>query len=333
LRVKDGMIYEGATSVVAGAVFLFPGQGTLRAGMGCDLYRSCAAVRGCIDAAASSSGLPLLDLMSRGPAARLAAPDVAQLAVVALSLGLLRHLDAAGIRPAAVAGHSAGEFSALVAAGVLDERDAVELVVARGRAMADASLRRAGGMVAITGMRAGEVEALLTLESGDESMVVAACNSPIQFVVSGEVAAVERVAAAARRSGALRVDSLAVGGAFHSPLMAPAQHAVEPLIRRLPMRSPGCTLVSSITGDVVTDVEDHRMHLIRQITSPVRWADAMGTIKRRDAQLVVELGPGRVLSALARRSDPSVRVVSLQDAQSCERFVSAYRAVAAAEVA
>ena len=319
----DGIALRGRRADCASdVVFVFPGQGTLQAGMGFDLYRTFSSVRDSVDAASARSGLQLSDLLRRGSAERLAAPDVAQIAVVALSIGLFRELQAAGVHPAGVAGHSAGEFSALVAAGVLDGEAAIDLVVARGRAMAAASLRHDGVMAAVTGLTPSTIEQLCVSEVAAGEVVIAAHNSPVQVVVSGERSAVACVLAAARKAGALRVDVLSLRGAFHSPLVAEAGTAMEPLFLDLTLRAPACPLVSSVTGAPVTDVEKYRAWLITQMTGPVRWSKAMHSLLQHGARLVVEVGASKVLGALARRHDPSLDVVSLVDARACARFLS-----------
>jgi [acyl-carrier-protein] S-malonyltransferase len=313
-------------------VFVFPGQGSQHPGMAGDLHRALPDVRAVVEQASDLAGLPLAQLMARGPAERLAACDVAQVAVVAVSLGLLAHVRAAGVEAAIVMGHSAGEYSALVAAGVMDVETALHVVVERGRAMAAAARERTGAMAAITGMRAGAVERLCDDPAFAGRVTVAAYNAPGQVVVSGACAAVDGLATAARDEGATRVDRLNVGGAFHSPLMQPARRALVPVLAHTILEPARCTLVSSISGSVVADPQQHRAALVDQLTSPVRWTEAVATAARHGGRHFVELGPGRVLSALVRMCDRAADVSSVRDVPSCARYLAGHSAPAAMSV-
>lgn len=306
-----------------GPVAMFPGQGSQHTGMAVDLCRAYPAVRELVEHASELSGLPLRELMRSGPRERLAMPDAAQLSVVAVSLGLVEHLRAAGLRVAAVMGHSAGEFTALAAAGVLDTATALWLVTERGRAMAEAARRAPGAMAAIAGLRAGEVHELCAEAQGAAAHVtVAGYNSPVQVVVSGDAAAVDAVERAARRRGALRVDRLPVGGAFHSPLMEWARQHMHGLLADVHLRPPRCPMVSSVTGEMVDDLERYRAALLQQMTRPVRWTDAVACAAGLGTGHFLEVGPGRVLSALVRVCDRSVAVTSVRDVPGCEAFLA-----------
>jgi [acyl-carrier-protein] S-malonyltransferase len=251
--------------------------------------------------AAELTGLPVEELMTKADATTLADPEIAQLLVFVHSGVQLRALREAGHWPSVVAGHSLGEYTALLASGCLDWPTALRLVAARGRAMARAAAQRPGAMAALVGLDPATVQQLCAQAgTGAEHVVVANLNSPRQAVVSGTEQAVEAVIEGARTAGALRAKRLPVGGAYHSRLMGQAQTALLPLLRAATLRPPAVALVSSITGAAVTDIEQYRAALLGQITAPVRWQDAVGALARTGAVSFVEVGPGRVLTGLGR---------------------------------
>jgi [acyl-carrier-protein] S-malonyltransferase len=214
---------------------------------------------------------------------------------------LLAELRERGVEPAAVAGHSLGEYTALTASGSLDWRSALAVVNFRGRAMAAAARQRDGTMGAVVGLDLAQVETLCRAASGDgEVAVVANINSARQTVVSGSRAAVGAVLDAAARAGALRAKRIAVGGAYHSPLMDSAQRELAAVLADVRLTQPSIPLVSSVTGEVVTDVEEHRERLISQVTKPVRWHATVGRLAALSVIEFVEVGPGRVLAGLGR---------------------------------
>jgi [acyl-carrier-protein] S-malonyltransferase len=281
--------------------FLFPGQGSQHPGMGRDLAGCDASARALLPAAERVTGMPVFELMTRADAATIADPEIAQLLVFVWSMVLHRQLDEEGVRPAVVAGHSLGEYSALVACGSLDWEAALVIVAARGRAMADAARRQPGTMAALVGLSADTASQLCwQVCQGEAFAVVANHNSPRQTVVSGTADAVAEVVEAARSAGALRAKRIPVGGAYHSPLMTAAEDSLAPLLMAAPLRTPDTPLVSSLTGQPVTDIEAYRGHLLRQVTKPVRWQAAVESLIERGARTFVEVGPGRVLTGLGR---------------------------------
>ena len=306
---------------------MFPGQGSQHNGMGRDLYRTVAGVRDSLDAASERLGRDIVDLIATGDAQELAQTDVAQVAVFALATGTWQHLRQQGMNARMVMGHSAGEYAALVAAGMLGWDDALSLVVERGRAMAEACRARPGAMVAVGGLAGEQVERICAQVSatGHGVVVVANHNSHIQAVVSGDAAAVDAAAQLARENGAPRVVPLPVGGAFHSPLMAPARERLEPALRAVELRPPRTILVSSITGAVVEDVDAYRECLVEQIVRPVRWTQAMGTARLHGATAFVEVGPGRVLAGLVKSHSRSAPVHTASDVPSCARLLAGQR--------
>jgi len=281
--------------------FVFPGQGSQHPGMGHNLAGCSPGALALLPAAERATGLPVRELMTRANAATIADPEIAQLLVFVWSSVLHRQLDEEGVRPAAVAGHSVGEYSALVACGSLDWEEALTVVTVRGRAMAEAARRQPGTMAAVSGLSAETVAQLCCrVCRGEEFAVPATLNSPRQTVVSGTVDAVASVVEAARSAGALRAKLLPVGGAFHSPLMTAAEDNLAPLLMATPLRPPHTPLVSSVTGQLVTDIEAYRGQLLRQITRPVRWQATVGSLVAQGVRTFVEVGPGRVLAGLGR---------------------------------
>jgi [acyl-carrier-protein] S-malonyltransferase len=283
------------------AGFLFPGQGSQFPGMGRELTAFGARARTLVDAAEAVTGLPLHELMHRADAGRLADPQIAQVLVFVWSSVALQDLRDRGWQPRVVAGHSLGEYSALVACDSLEWDAAIRLVSARGRAMAAAAAARPGAMGAIVGLSGDTVVRLCAdTTRADEPVVVANLNSARQTVVSGTTDAVTTVLGAATAAGALRSRRLPVGGAYHSPLMLPAERELAPLLRAVRLSAPRVPMVSSMTGAPVTDTDAYAEQLTRQITSPVRWhatADALAA--ETD---FVEVGPGRVLAGLGRET-------------------------------
>ncbi|MFO7171638.1 MAG: ACP S-malonyltransferase [Bacillota bacterium] len=301
---------------------MFPGQGSQFPGMGSELCRHLPYVRRRLEQASAVTGLDLIHLVCRADGETLARPDVAQVAVYALSTAVAEYLMEQGLRPWAVVGHSLGEYSALVVAGCLDWERGLRLVWLRGQAMAEAAAACPGTMAAVMGLSDRVVADLCRQAAATHGCVVVAnYNSPVQVVISGAVAAVEAVSTLARQAGALSVRFLAVGGAYHSPLMAPAQARLAPHLDRTPLGKPQVLLASSTTGDVVVDPEVYRQNLLEQITRPVLWRHAVGTLLALGATEFVEVGPGRVLCGLVRQIAPGARTATAGDMAGCQRLI------------
>lgn len=281
--------------------FVFPGQGSQYPGMARDLTMCSAAAHDLVAEAEQVTGVDITALMTSGDAATIADPHHAQLLVFVSSSVLLAQLRDNGVEPAVVAGHSLGEYTALVAAGSLPWRTALGLVAERGAAMAAEARRRPGTMGAVVGLAVGTVERLCRdATQSHGTVVVANVNSARQVVVSGVAEAVDAVLEIARAAGALRARRIAVGGAYHSPLMAPAQERLAAMLGQAPLQPPEIPFVSSVTGAPVTDIEAYRSHLLAQVTMPVRWHATVEAIAGGGATEFVEVGPGRVLSGLGR---------------------------------
>ncbi len=292
--------------------FIFPGQGSQQVGMGAELARAYPIVNTVFQEADIALGRALSQLCFEGPEEALKQTENTQLAILTCSVATLRILKELGITPNAVAGHSLGEYSALVAAGVLDFADALRLVHARASLMAEAGETQQGTMAAILGM---ETEQLRELCDGTEGPVnIANYNCPGQLVISGEVDAVNHVVSLAKAEiGERRCRLLPVSGAFHSPLMAPAQQKFRSALDSVTLYPPQVDIVMNVTGEFVKDVEDIRHLLFQQITQPVQWEKTLRTIEKAGITHFVEVGPGKVLSGLVKRTLPESSTVNVED--------------------
>ena len=263
---------------------------------------------------------------------RTASPDelrqtyIAQPAIFCVSVAALRALEAAGVaRPAYVAGHSLGEFSALVAAGALSFEAGLLLVARRAEAMQRAADARPGSMSSVLGLSAEGVEMAVEAAAQGQVLAVANDNAPGNVVVSGEWTALERLPAAAKELGARRVVPLNVGGAFHSPLMAPAVEVFQPHLAAAPLRDPAIPVVANATAEPVTSAEELRELLARQLTGRVRWTESVRRMVALGVDTFIEVGPGTVLSGLIKRSVEGTRVLSAADAEGVAAVVDALR--------
>jgi [acyl-carrier-protein] S-malonyltransferase len=263
---------------------------------------------------------------------RTASPDelrqtyIAQPAIFCVSVAALRALEAAGVaRPAYVAGHSLGEFSALVAAGALSFEAGLLLVARRAEAMQRAADARPGSMSSVLGLSAEGVEMAVEVTAQDQVLAVANDNAPGNVVVSGEWTALERLPAAAKELGARRVVPLNVGGAFHSPLMAPAVEVFQPHLAAAPLRDPAIPVVANATAEPVTEAEELRELLARQLTGRVRWTESVRRMVALGVDTFIEVGPGTVLGGLIKRSVAGIRVLSAADAEGVAAVVDALR--------
>jgi [acyl-carrier-protein] S-malonyltransferase len=263
---------------------------------------------------------------------RTASPDelrqtyIAQPAIFCVSVAALRALEAAGVaRPAYVAGHSLGEFSALVAAGALSFEAGLLLVARRAEAMQRAADARPGSMSSVLGLSAEGVEMAVEATAQGQVLAVANDNAPGNVVVSGEWTALERLPAAAKELGARRVVPLNVGGAFHSPLMAPAVEVFQPHLAAAPLRDPAIPVVANATAEPVTSAEELRELLARQLTGRVRWTESVRRMVALGVDTFIEVGPGTVLGGLIKRSVEGIRVLSAADAEGVAAVVDTLR--------
>ena len=292
--------------------FIFPGQGSQQVGMGAELAQNYPIADATFEEADAALGRGLKQLCFEGPEADLKETENTQLAILTCSVAALRVLQAHNITPNAVAGHSLGEYSALVAAEVLDFSDALRLVHARASFMAEAGKTQQGTMAAILGM---EIEQLQTLcEAADGIVNIANYNCPGQLVISGEVDAVDYVVSLAKAEiGERRCRPLPVSGAFHSPLMAPAQQKFKSVLNSVPLHPPQTDIVMNVTGKSATDADNIRELLSQQITQPVQWENTLHTIKNTGITHFVEVGPGKVLSGLVKRTLSESNAMNVED--------------------
>lgn len=280
--------------------YVFPGQGSQFPGMGKDLYEANAKAREMFSRANEILGFDITAVMFSGSAEDLRATAVTQPAVFLHSVIAAACIQ--DFKPEMTAGHSLGEFSALVAAGAMDFEDALRLVAIRADAMQKACEAVPGTMAAVLGLEFKTIEEIC---SGIDGVVVPAnYNSPGQLVISGENDAIDRACDALKAAGAKRALKLSVGGAFHSPLMAPAAERLARAIENTRIREPFCPVYQNVDAKPHTDPAQIRENLLRQLTSPVRWAQSVENMIKDGATSFTEVGPGTVLAGLIRKIAP-----------------------------
>jgi [acyl-carrier-protein] S-malonyltransferase len=302
---------------MSGVVFLFPGQGSQYAGMGRELADSFPVAREVFEEADRALGFSVSQLCFSGPEEALKLTENTQPAILTASVAAYEVLKKNGVCPDYVAGHSLGEYSALVAAGALTFADAVRLVRKRGQYMQEAVPRGEGAMAAILGMRPGQV-AEICRKATDGKVTPANLNSPEQTVISGDAAAVKSAVEQASAAGAKRAVVLPVSAPFHSELMRPAQERLKEDLRTTEFSSLKIPLVTNVDAGVITSGAEARQALIRQVTLPVLWEESVRELIEQGATTFVEVGPGRVLSGLLRQIDRSVHSLNVEDVKSLQ---------------
>lgn len=280
--------------------YVFPGQGAQFSGMGNDLFEASASARARFAQADEILGFSISTTMFEGSDADLKETSVTQPAIFLHSV-ILAELLGEQFQPEVVAGHSLGEFSALVAAGAMRFEDGLRLVSERAQAMQAACDSTPSTMAAVLGLD-DEVVERICLDT--EGIVVAAnYNCPGQLVISGEITAVEKACAALTEAGARRALMLPVGGAFHSPLMEPARERLAQAIANTEIQTPRCPIVQNVNAHPESDPERIKANLIAQLTAPVRWTQSMHTMIEMGATEAIEVGPGKVLQGLFKKVD------------------------------
>lgn len=285
--------------------YVFPGQGAQSVGMGKDLYENVPEAKELFEKANEILGFRITDIMFSGTDEQLKQTKVTQPAVFLHSVILAKAL---GVKPDAVAGHSLGEFSALVVAGALSFEDGLKLVAKRALAMQAACEQQPGTMAAVLGLDDPTVEQICASTEG--TVVAANYNCPGQLVISGAVEAVDAACAKAKEAGARRALRLPVGGAFHSPLMEPAKVELEKAIEEAPFRTPVCPIYQNVDAKPYTDPAAIKANLIAQLTAPVRWTYIVKQMLADGVEVFTELGPGTVLQGLIKKVDPTANVES-----------------------
>jgi [acyl-carrier-protein] S-malonyltransferase len=298
--------------------FLFPGQASQYCGMGRDLAANFPEAKAVFDAADSALGFSITQTCFEGSEEALKLTENTQPAILTVSTAAYRALEKQGIVPDFVAGHSLGEYSALVAAGGVDFSAAVKLVRARGKYMQEAVPAGQGAMAAILGLSPTEVADICKKAAENDVVSPANLNSPEQTVISGSAAAVKRAVEIASQSVAKRAVILPVSAPFHCALMMPAQQRLEADLRATQFSALKIPLITNVDAEAITTGEEARDALIRQVTAPVRWLDSVREMIESGVTVLVEVGPGKVLTGLLRQIDRSVRVFNVEDCASLQ---------------
>ncbi len=304
--------------------FVFPGQGSQFVGMGKDFYDHMPTARKLLDEANEILGCDLTSICFNGPEETLKLTENTQPALLVHSTMALKILRENGIDSVLAAGHSLGEFSALVSAGALQFKDAVRLVRLRGQFMQEAVPVGVGSMAAIIGL---EIEALQKLcdQVSQDSCVVqpANLNSLVQTVISGHKEAVEQVSEKALQSGAKKAVALPVSAPFHSALMKPAEIKLQKELEQTKFYDLSCPVITNIEAKPITKGSEARSALIKQVCSPVRWSETMQVLVDQGVETVIELGAGKVLSGLIKRFNRSINCYQVGDRESLSQTLAA----------
>jgi len=303
--------------------FTFPGQGSQAVGMGRAFYEGSAAAKRIVDEANDALGMDLRRVMFDGPEADLALTANTQPAVLTASVAAAAACAERGLTPALVAGHSLGEYSALVVAGALALADAVRVVRRRGEFMQEAVPVGTGAMAAIMGVGLDVVEQVCADAGKGEVVDVANVNSAQQIVIAGHKAAVERAVALVKDRGGRKSVLLPVSAPFHCALMSPAAERLAAELAKVTVRDPKIPVVRNVDGGVTRTAADVVPFLLRQVASPVRWTACVQALAAEGARAFVEVGPGRVLTGLAKRIVEDVPAVSIEDPAGLDKALGA----------
>jgi [acyl-carrier-protein] S-malonyltransferase len=299
--------------------FMFPGQGSMEAGMGREIAEAMPEAMAVFDKANEAAGMDVKDLCFNHPVEDLVDTEVQQPTLVTTCLSIDAALRARGIKPDVVVGHSVGEFAALGSAQTLSVRDAIALVRERGVAMAEAARQHPGSMAAILGLADEAVENLCRKL---HNVWPANYNCPGQLVISGETVSIDEAIEEAQREGARRAIKLRVSGAFHSPLVARAAERLRPAVERVHLAESKAAFMSTVTARL-EDAQRYREGLVDQLTAPVKFTQAAREMISDGVTTFVEVGPGNVLSGLLKRIDKSVRTISVSDLKSLDEATEA----------
>lgn len=305
--------------------FVFPGQGSQQVGMGRDMYEKYPAARDIFDRANNALGFDITALCFGGPEEELKKTVNAQPAILTVSVACLAVMRQMGLRPDTAAGHSLGEYTALVAAGSLDFEDAVTLVRLRGQYMQEAVPLGDGGMVAVLGMETGIVSDICSGLSGPEGVVEAVnLNCPGQVVIAGDTSSLEKAVALLNERGARKCLPLSVSAPFHSSMMRPAGVKLETSLSQVKIKDPEIPVLSNVTAGYHGKGAEIKDLLVKQVSSPVRWEECVRRMIRGGTGIFVEVGPGRVLSGLVRKIDRDVEAKNVEDSVSLEKVLASF---------
>lgn len=302
--------------------FVFPGQGSQYAGMGREAAEKFPVARAAFDEADSALSFPLSRLCFEGPDEDLKLTENTQPAILTTSVALFRVLEEKGIRPDFVAGHSLGEYSALVAAGALTLSEAASLVRRRGRYMQEAVPVGAGAMAALLGLDLPSVQSVCEKAAHGQVVSPANLNSPGQIAISGNREAVERAVTLAKNAGAKRAVLLQVSAPFHCALMMPAEHRLSSDLDAASFSDLRFPLITNVDAQLVRTGAEARSGVKRQVSRPVRWQETVQRLLDEGVRTFVEVGPGKVLLGLIRSIDKSVTMLNVEDEKSMENAFS-----------
>ncbi|MCU1231953.1 MAG: malonyl CoA-acyl carrier protein transacylase [Acidobacteria bacterium] len=302
--------------------FVFPGQGSQYAGMGRDVAEQYPAARRVFDDIDAALGFSISDLCFNGPEEQLKLTENTQPAILAVSSAIHAVLEERGAtRRDLVAGHSLGEYSAIVSVGGLTPAEAAKIVNQRGRLMQEAVPVGTGGMAALIGPTVEEVQSICAEAAEGEVLSVANINAPGQVVIAGTKNAIDRAIAVAKSRGVRRALPLPVSAPFHCALMKPAEERLEPVLRDAAFKDLWLSLISNVDASPIGTAHAVRNALVRQVASPVRWVESVQHMVSMGVRRFVEIGPGSVLTGLIKRIDPSVELINVSDVPSLEAFV------------
>jgi len=302
--------------------FVFPGQGSQYAGMGKDVYEAYPAARKVFHDIDEALGFEISKLCFEGPEEQLKLTENTQPAILAVSSAIHAVLEELGAtRRDVVAGHSLGEYSAIVSVGGLTPAEAAKIVRMRGRFMQEAVPVGSGGMAALIGPSVDDARAICEEAAQGEVVSVANINAPGQIVIAGTKSAVERAIDVAKKRGVRRALPLPVSAPFHCALMEPAAERLRPLLDEAPFKDLWVALVSNVDASPIGTATAVRNALLRQVASPVRWVESVQKMIAMGVKRFVEVGPGNVLTGLIKRIDSSVELVNVSDVSSIEGFV------------
>lgn len=306
--------------------FVFPGQGSQKVGMGQELAEKNDRSQQFLEKADAALGFSLSELITAGPQEQLTLTYHAQPALLTVGAMIANELTTAGIQPDYTAGHSLGEYTALVASGVMTFEDAVVLVHKRGLYMNEAVPAGVGAMAAILGLDAAQVAAVTKeITAGGDAVQPANLNCPGQIVISGTKSGVDKACAALKEAGARRAILLDVSGPFHSSLMEPASGQLKETLAHIEMKDANPKIIANVNAKMTERSDELKALLVEQLYSPVRWEESIRTMLDNGVTHFVECGPGKVLSGLIKKIDRSVNVYAVYDEQTLQETIEALK--------